>query len=157
MPPRRFCDCWFAAELVTRLIGVIHEGDSALRTLIDREAGIRDVEEVFDAPTREWASRRTTPTVDGHLYDIREDLRRRERGVLSGYRIGSSPIYRAMMLRMPKEEPGVQGMFVQRQEEEEEQVQGLFVQRAEGEEEEEPVQGLYVQRAEGEEEEETPT
>ena len=55
-----------------------------------------------------------------------------------------------------EEEPGVQGMFVQRQEEEEEQVQGLFVQRAEGEEEEEPVQGLYVQRAEGEEEEETP-
>jgi hypothetical protein len=55
-----------------------------------------------------------------------------------------------------EEEPGVQGMFVQRQEEEEEQVQGLFVQRAEGEEEEEPVQSLYVQRAEGEEEEETP-
>ena len=55
-----------------------------------------------------------------------------------------------------EEEPGVQGMFVQRQEEEEEQVQGLFVQRAEGEEEEEPVQGLYVQRADGEEEEETP-
>ena len=55
-----------------------------------------------------------------------------------------------------EEEPGVQGMFVQRQEEEEEQVQGLFVQGAEGEEEEEPVPGLYVQRAEGEEEEETP-
>jgi hypothetical protein len=85
MPPRRFCDCWFAAELVTRLIGVIHEVDSALRTLIDREAGIRDVEVVFDAPTREWASRRTTPTVDVYLYDIREDLRRRERGVLNEY------------------------------------------------------------------------
>ncbi len=85
MPPRRFCDCWFAAGLVTRLIGVIHEVDSALRTLIDREAGIRDVEVVFDAPTREWASRRTTPTVDVYLYDIREDLRRRERGVLNEY------------------------------------------------------------------------
>ena len=56
MPPRRFCDCWFAAGLLTRLIGVIHEVDSALRALIDREAGIRDVEVVFDAPTREWAT-----------------------------------------------------------------------------------------------------
>ena len=85
MPPRRFCDCWFAAGLLTRLIGVIHEVDSALRALIDREAGIRDVEVVFDAPTREWASRRTTPTVDVYLYDIREDMRRRERGVLNEY------------------------------------------------------------------------
>jgi hypothetical protein len=64
---------------------VIHEVDSALRALIDREAGIRDVEVVFDAPTRDWASRRTTPTVDVYLYDIREDLRRRERGVLNEY------------------------------------------------------------------------
>jgi hypothetical protein len=36
-------------------------------------------------PTRDWASRRTTPTVDVYLYDIREDLRRRERGVLNEY------------------------------------------------------------------------
>jgi hypothetical protein len=64
---------------------VIHEVDSALRALIDREAGIRDVEVVFDAPTRDWASRRTTPTVDVYLYDIREDMRRRERGVLNDY------------------------------------------------------------------------
>jgi hypothetical protein len=64
---------------------VIHEVDSALRALIDREAGIRDVEVVFDAPTRDWASRRTTPTVDVYLYDIREDMRRRERGMLNEY------------------------------------------------------------------------
>jgi Pvc16 N-terminal domain len=64
---------------------VIHEVDSALRALIDHEAGIRDVEVVFDAPTRDWASRRTTPTVDVYLYDIREDLRRREHGVLNEY------------------------------------------------------------------------
>jgi Pvc16 N-terminal domain len=70
---------------MARLIGVIHEVDSALRGLIDREAGIRDVEVVFDAPTRDWASRRTTPTIDVYLYDIREDLRRRERGVLNEY------------------------------------------------------------------------
>ena len=64
---------------------MIHEVDFALRALIDREAGIRDVEVVFDAPTRDWASRRTTPTVDVYLYDIREDMRRRERGVLNEY------------------------------------------------------------------------
>ena len=64
---------------------MIHEVDSALRALIDRDTGIRDVEVVFDAPTRDWASRRTTPTVDVYLYDIREDMRRRERGVLNEY------------------------------------------------------------------------
>jgi len=85
MPPRRVRDGWLTAEELTRLVGVIHEVDSALRTLIDREAGIRDVEVVFDAPTRDWASRRTTPTVDVYLYDIREDMRRRERGVLNEY------------------------------------------------------------------------
>ena len=62
---------------------VIHEVDSALRALIDRESGIRDVDVVFDAPTRDWAGRRTAPTIDVYLYDIREDLRRRERGVLN--------------------------------------------------------------------------
>jgi hypothetical protein len=65
---------------------VIHEVDSALRTLIEREAaGMRDVEIVFDAPTREWAGRRNSPTVDVYLYDIREDLRRRERGMHNVY------------------------------------------------------------------------
>lgn len=64
---------------------MIHEVDAALRALIDRETGIRDVEVVFDAPTREWAGRRNAPTVDVYLYDIREDLRRRERGVHNEY------------------------------------------------------------------------
>ncbi len=65
---------------------MIHEVDSALRTLIEREAaGMRDVEIVFDAPTREWAGRRNSPTVDVYLYDIREDLRRRERGMHNVY------------------------------------------------------------------------
>ncbi|HEU4546761.1 MAG TPA: Pvc16 family protein [Microlunatus sp.] len=65
---------------------MIHEVDSALRTLIEREAaGMRDVEIVFDAPTREWAGRRNSPTIDVYLYDIREDLRRRERGMHNVY------------------------------------------------------------------------
>ncbi len=60
--------------------------DSALRALIERDAlGTRDVEVVFDAPTREWAGRRNAPTIDVYLYDIREDLRRRERGLLNEY------------------------------------------------------------------------
>ncbi len=65
---------------------MIHEVDSALRALIERDAvGTRDVEVVFDAPTRDWAGRRNAPTIDVYLYDIREDLRRRERGLLNEY------------------------------------------------------------------------
>ena len=64
---------------------MIHEVDSALRTLIERETGTRDVEIVFDAPTREWAGRRNSPTIDVYLYDIREDMRRRERGLINEY------------------------------------------------------------------------
>ena len=65
--------------------GVIHEVDSALRALIERETGTRDVEVVFDAPTREWAGRRNSPTIDVYLYDIREDMRRRARGLINEY------------------------------------------------------------------------
>ncbi|MFP1624753.1 DUF4255 domain-containing protein [Streptomyces sp. 5K101] len=61
---------------------MIHEVDEALRDLVRAEAVGEgaDVEVVFDAPTREWAARRNTPTVNLYLYDIREDLRRRSRG-----------------------------------------------------------------------------
>jgi hypothetical protein len=66
--------------------GVIHEVDTALTALIEREAtGTRGVEVVFDAPTKDWAGRRNAPTIDVYLYDIREDLRRRERGLLNEY------------------------------------------------------------------------
>jgi hypothetical protein len=69
-----------------RLNRMIGEVDSALRALIEREAiGRGDVEVVFDAPTREWAGRRNSPTIDVYLYDIREDMRRRERGLLNEY------------------------------------------------------------------------
>jgi hypothetical protein len=65
---------------------MIHEVDEALRNLIRGEA-LRgsDVEVVFDAPTREWAARRNAPTVNLYLYDLREDLRRRQRGMLNEY------------------------------------------------------------------------
>ena len=55
--------------------------DEAVRTLIRRDAlNGSDIEVVFDAPTRDWAARRNSPTVDVYLYDIREDLRRRTNG-----------------------------------------------------------------------------
>jgi len=63
--------------------------DAALLALIEREAtGTKDVEVVFDAPTKDWAGRRNAPTIDVYLYDIREDLRRRERGLLNEYDAG---------------------------------------------------------------------
>ena len=58
---------------------MIQEVDESLRALVKREALDGSKAEVaFDAPTKEWSSRRNTPTVDLYLYDIREDLERRE-------------------------------------------------------------------------------
>ena len=65
---------------------MIPEVDFALRSLIEREAvSGTEVEVVFDAPTKDWAGRRNVPTIDVYLYDIREDLRRRERGLVNEY------------------------------------------------------------------------
>jgi hypothetical protein len=60
---------------------VISQIDDALRALVRAEAlNGQEVDVVFDAPTKDWAARRNAPTVNLYLYDIREDLRRRERG-----------------------------------------------------------------------------
>jgi hypothetical protein len=65
---------------------VFYEVDEALRALVRAEVlDGSDVEVVFDAPTKEWSSRRNAPTVNLYLYDIREDLRRRERGLVNTY------------------------------------------------------------------------
>ncbi len=65
---------------------MIYEVDEALRALIRRDAlAGSDVDVVLDAPTKDWASRRNAPTVDLYLYDIREDMRRRERGRINEY------------------------------------------------------------------------
>ncbi len=65
---------------------MIHEVDQALKALIRSDAfADRDIDVVFDAPTKDWAGRRNSPTVDVYLYDIREDLRRRERGQVNEY------------------------------------------------------------------------
>ncbi|MEU8758934.1 DUF4255 domain-containing protein [Streptomyces sp. NPDC048659] len=60
---------------------MIDEVDEALRRLL-AESGLAaaGVEVAFDAPTRDWAARRSTPTVCVFLYDIREDHTRRGSG-----------------------------------------------------------------------------
>ncbi|TMQ89693.1 DUF4255 domain-containing protein [Actinomadura soli] len=60
---------------------MLHEVDDALRTLLrTRALAGGDVQLAFDAPTREWAARRNTPTINVYLYDVREDMGRREHG-----------------------------------------------------------------------------
>jgi hypothetical protein len=62
---------------------VINEVDETLRAVVKGEIlSGTDVDVVFDAPTRDWASRRNKPTLNMYLYDIREDLRRRETGFI---------------------------------------------------------------------------
>jgi hypothetical protein len=62
---------------------MINEVDESLRNLVKAEVvNGADVDVLFEAPTRDWASRRNTPAVDLYLYDIREDLRRRQTGTI---------------------------------------------------------------------------
>ena len=70
---------------------MIQEVDAALEALVRRDAlnGAK-VDVVFDAPTKDWVARRNAPTVNIYLYDIREDLSRRQTS------------------RMPFREPGQQ-------------------------------------------------
>jgi len=65
---------------------VIDEIDAALKSLLKQEAlGGSDVEVVFDAPTKDWAARRNAPMVNAFLYDVREDVRKRTRGMINEY------------------------------------------------------------------------
>jgi hypothetical protein len=58
---------------------MIQDVDESLRALVKRDALNGSKADIaFDAPNREWSSRRNTPTVDLYLYDIREDLEQRE-------------------------------------------------------------------------------
>jgi hypothetical protein len=62
---------------------VIHEVDEILEGLLRSGAlAGTDIDIAFDAPTRDWAARRNAPTIDAYLYDIREDVHRRERGAM---------------------------------------------------------------------------
>jgi len=58
---------------------VIHDVDASLSALLAAEAlNGTEAEVLFDAPTKDWAARRNSPTVDVFLYDIREDVSRRD-------------------------------------------------------------------------------
>jgi Pvc16 N-terminal domain len=53
-------------------------GESIREMLVGRCEIPPDIDVVFDAPTRDWASRRSGPVIDVFLYDIRENLERRQ-------------------------------------------------------------------------------
>lgn len=58
---------------------MIQDVDETLRALIKREAlNGSQVEIAFDAPTKDWSARRNAPTINMYLYDIREDMSRRD-------------------------------------------------------------------------------
>lgn len=60
---------------------MIHDVDESLRALVARDAlngSGAGVEVAFDAPTKDWVARRNSPVVNLYLYDIREDLSRRD-------------------------------------------------------------------------------
>ena len=58
---------------------MIHDVDESLRALVKRDAlNGSKVEIAFDAPTKDWVARRNAPTIDMYLYDIREDVTRRD-------------------------------------------------------------------------------
>jgi hypothetical protein len=58
---------------------MIADLDESLRRLVLRDVlDSAGVELSFEPPTKEWAARRTAPTVNVYLYDIREDVKRRE-------------------------------------------------------------------------------
>jgi len=58
---------------------MIQDVDESLRALVKKDALNGSKADIaFDAPNKEWSSRRNTPTVDLYLYDIREDLEQRE-------------------------------------------------------------------------------
>jgi hypothetical protein len=58
---------------------MIHDVDESLRALVKRDAlEGSGVDVAFDAPTKDWVARRNAPVVNLYLYDIREDLNRRD-------------------------------------------------------------------------------
>jgi hypothetical protein len=78
--------CEAAESIRAPEAAVINEVDESLRNLLKAEAlSGTDVDVVLDAPTREWAARHSAPMIDMYLYDIREDLGRRQSGLLPQY------------------------------------------------------------------------
>ncbi|MFC4506909.1 MULTISPECIES: DUF4255 domain-containing protein [Streptomyces] len=60
---------------------MIHEVDEVLKDLLGGGALTGSgIDVSFEAPTRDWSARRNAPVVNAYLYDIREDIARRQRG-----------------------------------------------------------------------------
>jgi hypothetical protein len=58
---------------------MIDDVDRSLKALVTRDVlNGSGAEVTFEAPTKEWSARRTTPTLDLYLYDIQEDVDRRD-------------------------------------------------------------------------------
>lgn len=57
---------------------MIGDVDRTLSALLDAE--VDGVPVTFEAPTRDWAAKQPRPGVNLYLYDVREDLKRREAG-----------------------------------------------------------------------------
>ncbi|MHC3472988.1 DUF4255 domain-containing protein [Streptomyces sp. 7R007] len=65
---------------------MIHEVDEVLKGLLGGGAlAGSGIDVAFEAPTRDWAARRNAPTINAYLYDIREDVGRRQRGHVPVY------------------------------------------------------------------------
>lgn len=57
---------------------MIHDVDGTVRALLKRDAfNGSDIDVSFETPTKDWASKRTMPTVNVYLFDLREDIKRR--------------------------------------------------------------------------------
>lgn len=58
---------------------MIDEVDESIRALVRRDALNGDAVDVaFDVPSKEWAAKRSKPTINVYLFDVREDLSRRQ-------------------------------------------------------------------------------
>lgn len=58
---------------------MIHDVDESLREMLEScVVGDANIDIAFDAPTDDWSARRQGPAVNLFLYDIREDLERRQ-------------------------------------------------------------------------------
>ncbi|MGW0464754.1 DUF4255 domain-containing protein [Streptomyces sp. NPDC003027] len=62
---------------------MIHEVDDVLKRMLTGGAlAGSGIDVSLEAPTRDWAARRNAPAVNAYLYDIREDVARRQRGTV---------------------------------------------------------------------------
>ncbi len=83
---------------------MIHEVDAALRALLVRDVlDGSDVEVRFDAPTKDWASRRNRAALNLFLYDLREAAGQRRYGEVpvrdaDGVVVGRRPFPRRFTL-----------------------------------------------------------